>query len=72
MSGKQIIWENDGMMIDSVIVSANDDESGFAVIKYLIEMFTNKPLAQKVFECYNNDDKRGIVVEMTTASKHTT
>ncbi|WP_156990012.1 hypothetical protein [Caproicibacter fermentans] len=48
MSGKQIIWENKGKVMDTVIVSANDDESESAVKKYLIEMLTNK--ANPVFQ----------------------
>lgn len=42
MFSKHIIWENDGLIMDSVCISS-DDDSSYAVRKYLIEMLTNKP-----------------------------
>lgn len=41
-TGIQLIWENDGMMIDSVVVSADEDELQTTVKKYLVEFLTNK------------------------------
>jgi hypothetical protein len=58
MSGKQIIRENNGKVMDTVIVSANDDESESAVKKYLIEMLTNKPnsVLQKDWSQFGQSD----------------